>query len=90
MLSGREVELAALGSPSSTILWPIALMVAGVAVLALIGHFVFRRESHVRRRPDFEIVDSFELFEGFEGFERPGELDSAAAHHGATGPRLVQ
>lgn len=44
MHSGRVLVSAALDSPNALLL-PVLLMIAGVAVLALIGHFAFRRES---------------------------------------------
>ncbi len=92
MPSGREVELIALGSSDSAIMWPIMFMIGGVIVLALIGHFAFRRESQIRAPMDFEIENSFELFEGLEDLFGPDWMDpdSAAAHPGAAGPELVQ
>jgi hypothetical protein len=74
VLSGRNVELGALASSDSTILWPVLLTIAGVTILALIGHFAFRRDSRIRPRAD-ETVESFDLFEEFEGFDRPGGID---------------
>jgi hypothetical protein len=41
---GRALAGAALDSPNALLL-PVVFMIAGVAVLALIGHFAFRRES---------------------------------------------
>jgi hypothetical protein len=75
VLSGRNVELGALASSDSTILWPLLFAIAGVTVLALIGHFAFRRDSRIRPRADFETVETFDFFDEFEGFDRPGGID---------------
>jgi hypothetical protein len=94
VLSGRDVELVALNSSDSTILWPLLLMIAGVTVLALIGHFAFRRDSRIRPRTDFETVETFDFFAEFEGFDRPGGIDpimdatpAAAGECAPTGPQ---
>jgi hypothetical protein len=53
---GRVLVVAALDSPNALLL-PVLLMIAGVAVLALIGHFAFRRESEKRHEERDAIVE---------------------------------
>jgi hypothetical protein len=69
-------------------------MIAGVTVLALIGHFAFRRDSRIRPRTDLEAVETFDFFAEFEGFDRPGGIDPvmdtssmAAGERAPTGPQ---
>jgi hypothetical protein len=61
VLSGRVLLSAASDLPN-VLLVPVLLMIAGVGLLALIGHFAFRRESEERPEaridPVVEVVTS--------------------------------